>query len=227
MKGVEYNKPKGIVFSIMSDGKFHTTVPDHTPGAIIREYETTSGAKGVKYEHIADAISGTISNISLFESEYGKQIVISLDQGEDLKTIYLSTNSPFGEDFMKKLPNIKPDKPVRLVPFAIENENKKVRKGITIYQGDPTGDKNQPPKISDYYHTKDGDKILSINGYPAITGDTTSWDSDDWKLYFMQARKFLIEQTQKYPLYNKNIVENKMDYPTAESEGIDPNSVPF
>lgn len=226
MTEVKFTKERGRIFTVLSDGKFHTKVTPETEGAIMREFETSDGKKGTKYELVAESITCFINDIGIYDGDYGKQIRLSI--GENNKTeesIYLSANSPFGEDFMKKLPNIKPDLEVTFTPFAFEDDGGKSRKGLTIYQN--------KEKIQDFYHKKEGDNKIAINGYPEIPANV-DWDSDDWKLYYAQARKFLIEELKKNPMYNKDL--NKFDTPKNQiaNTGIEyptndtsPEDVPF
>ena len=229
---VETKKNRGTLYTVLADGKFHTEVSPEAPGAIRREFETSDKKKGVKYEHVANSITGHIIEISLFESNFGKQIIISLGDGTvpDV-SVYLSTQTQFGEDFMKKLPNINPDKNITLTPYSFEDEKTgKPRKGLTIYQNDGMEDR----KIPDYYKRKEEgtDRIVSVNGYPEIPAEAENWQTDDWKLFYLQARKFLLEQVQKSPLYNRMVKNNPMkqsdastvDYPQEE---INPDDIPF
>ena len=81
---IKYSQPRGTFFNVLSDGKFHTTVPEGTEGAVKREYETSDGKKGVKNELVADSISGVISNISVWDGDYGKSIQITIGElGKD------------------------------------------------------------------------------------------------------------------------------------------------
>lgn len=212
---IEYTKQQATYYSVLSDGKFHTTVTESTPGAVKREYETKDGKKGSKWELLAQAISGKITNLSLYEGDYGKYLQISLGD----VVISLSTASNFGEDFMKKLPNIDLDKEVKLAPYSFEDEEtKRVKKGITIYQ--------DGKKIQDYYHVKEGEKYVEANGYPKIPAKSKDWDTDDWKMFFMQARKFLIGEVEKNKLFNAIKTEGStgIDYPT---DSIKPDDIPF
>jgi hypothetical protein len=214
MTQIEYARPQGTYYSVLADGKFHTAVTEGTEGSVRREYETSDGKKGVKHELIAQAISGKITNIALYESEFGKNIQIFF--GDDV-IVSLSTSSNFGEDFMKKLPNINLDKEVKLAPYSFEDaETKKNKRGITVYQDNV--------KITDYYHVKDGDTWTETNGYPKIPAKSKNWSKDEWKLYFMNARIFLTEELQKNKLFNAVKVDSELEYP---KEDIKPEEIPF
>jgi hypothetical protein len=213
---VEYSQPKGTYYSVLSDGKFHTTVEKDTPGAVLREYETSDGKKGSKHELVAQSITGKITNVSIYDGDFGKSVQVTL--GDNELILALSTNSNFGEDMMKKLPNIDVTKDVKFSPYSFEDEKGKKRKGLTIYQ-----DGN---KIADYYHEKKGDKIVEINGYPKVPKESKDWDKDQWKLYFATARIFLTKEVEKNAMYNKATLatSNSVEYP---KDTISPDDIGF
>ena len=232
---VEYNKEKGTIFSVLADGKFRTEVPEGTEGAVKREYETSDGTKGSKIELVAGSISGMILDIGIYEGDFGKQLQLGLgENGTVDTTVFLSCQSPFGEDFMKKLPNIDVTREVKLAPFSFKDDtNGKFRKGITIYQKE---EGKEAVKIADYYHSKVEDKIIAQNGYPEVPAEAKNWDSEDWKLYFGGARKFLLEQVKKHALYGKKVevtntprvgastTSTGIEYPKEE---ISPDDIPW
>jgi len=219
-KGLEPKKDVGVEVSILSDGTFRTQVPPTTAGAVVRNYETSDGKKGTKYELVYRAVVGTVKAFDIFESDFGKSVIVTLDEGEELKTVYFNMNSNFGTDFLKKLPNLDLSKPVRFIPYAFEDEKtNKPKKGLTLMQDDV--------KIADAYRTKEGDKWVHKNGFPVPEGDTGGYDSDDWKLYFLGVKKFLLTELAKHPLYKKIPAEPSIAYPTAEKEGVNVDEIPF
>lgn len=219
MANIGYSAEKAKFFSVLADGKFHHSVPEGTPNAVKREYETSDGKKGFKWDIIADSIEGTMSSISTRDGDFGKQLHIAFapdEKGTEPVVISLNVASNFAEDFLKKLPNINVDKPVKLVPYSFEDEKGKNKRGITVYQEDK--------KLQSYYHevkkSKDGkEKIVAINDYPEIPKEAKEWESDDWKVFFVQARKFLLKQLEKHPLYNLAYLkstEGQVEYPKSE-----------
>jgi len=194
-----------------SDGTLRLVVPEGTEGAKFREYEykdskTGETVKGSKWELIFKSLSGKITNIQQYDGDYGMNLMVTLtyDGGED--TISIGTATPFGEDFMKKLPNIKLEEFVTFSPFAFTDDNGKMRKGISITQGDE--------KIKNFFY--DAEKKKNLNKYPNPDGKVDEYTKDDWKIYFMQARKFLIKYTEEnfLPLYAH--LTRVKDEPAAE-----------
>lgn len=186
--GREEGRPKLPIMSILSsDGTLRLSVPEGTEGAVRREYESSDGKKGVKYELVFKSLSGKITNIEEYEGDYGISLLVTFtyDGGEDI--IAFSTSTPYGEDFMKKLPNINLDEFVTIQPYSFTDDSGKLRKGVSIKQGDE--------KIQNFFVEKDGDNYKNLHGYPEPQGDEKS--SDDWKVYFLQCRKFLLNYTRE------------------------------
>jgi len=215
---ISYAKNRSPYYSVLSDGKFHTEATEGAEGSVKREYETSDGKKGVKNEFIVESIQGKMISLNVHESDYGKMIQVTLGDEKEKIIISLNSASSFGEDFMKKLPLIDVTKEVKLVPYSFEDELGKKRKGVTIYQDDE--------KILSNYGSKVGEKYVVTNGYPAIPEGSDKFDTDDWKMYFMTARKFLLVETSKHSLYGAIAKEadKEMDYPENE---VDPKDIPF
>lgn len=204
-----------------SDGTIRLVVPEGTEGAKYREYETSDGKKGSKWELIYKSLSGKISNLQWYEGDYGTNLMVTLayDDGEGNTvedTLSLGTSTPFGEDFMKKLPNINLDEVVVLSPFSFVDEGGKNRRGISITQGDT--------KIKNFFY--DADKKKNIHKYPNPDFDIDKASKDDWKLYFMQARKFLTKYLDEHfmPRFEHRkatvttSIRNSEDYPEMTEE---------
>lgn len=171
--------------TILADGKFHQTVPAGTEGAVIRTYEDKSGVEQSKSELVFDSVTGIITKISFKDKEgLGNFIEVEIDNDGVLS---IGTSSSFGEDIMKKLPSLDLTKEVKFVPYSFEDKGKSI-KGVTVYQSGI--------KVESHYYDKVNKK--SINGCPEPEGDEKS--SDDWKMYFMKVRKFLIKEVSSLTL---------------------------
>lgn len=183
-------KPKGKFINILADGKMRLSVPEGTEGAEKREYETSDGKSGVKHELVFTELTGLITDIKFWEGDYGKLIQVTVVDGEEEPVILsISASQNFGEDLMKKLPNVDLKKEVKLVPFSFEDDKKKKHRGITIYQSDI--------KVENFYRDEDAKK--NINGYP----NPKAFKKDEkisktyWRKFFSEANEFLIEDTCK------------------------------
>lgn len=209
------DKPKGRFISILADGKFHETVAKETEGAVEREYETSSGEKGTKWELVYPEIRGFIRKVDFWTGDFGDMVQLTFgDPGEEQITISQSVAGNFGEDILKKLPSISPEKEVWIRPYAFKDETSgKDKRGVTFYQN---GD-----KVPDFFW--DGKK--KTNGFPEPEGDTAEYGTDDWKIYFLQARKFLVKYVKEnvVPKFDAEIqYEPTTEYPSENSEEMKP-----
>lgn len=195
------NKSNDKFVSILSDATMRLVVPEGTEGAVKRDYETSDGKTGTKHELVFTELSGFIKEISFYDGDFGKLIQLKVEDGDEEPVVLsLGTATNFGEDIMKKLPNIDLEKRVTLSPYSFEDkETKKNHRGISIKQDDQ--------KIESFYYDKA--KKKNINGYPDTKFKSKKVSSDDWKLYFLNARVFLIEDiTKRFKIVEKTGKDN-------------------
>jgi hypothetical protein len=169
---------KDYVSILGSDASLRQVVPEGTEGSVVREYETSKGEKGTKIEKVYQFIEGMITNIAFHESDFGKLLQIDIDG----LTLSVSTDQAYGEDIMKKLPNIDLSKSVKFIPYCMTTEKGKTKKGVTIMQGEV--------KIENYFFDKE--TKTNLHDFPAIPEATLKAnDKDLWKIHFITVRKFL------------------------------------
>lgn len=174
--------------SVLADGNFHVAVPEGTEGAKIRKYKTSDGTEGTKTELVFSELIGKITKVNFRDGDYGRQLQITVVDGDNKPVILsISTSSNYGEDMMKKLLNVDLEKPVKIVPYSFVDEKKKNKKGITIWQGEQ--------KLKNYFYDEEKKEI--INGYPEPKKLKKPLSKDQWKLYFAEAREFLVEEVSK------------------------------
>jgi hypothetical protein len=168
-----------------SDGKFRLTGPEGTAGSVKREYEDSAGVKGVKNELVFDKLSGKITNVAFHDGKFGKSLQITLTDEVGPMVISLNTATNFGEDAMKKLPNIDRSKVVSFNPYAFTDDKGKLRKGISIVQ--------DGQKITNYFYDEVEKKNLHGFPTPKVKKTGKPYSKDDWKVYFIEARQFLVD----------------------------------
>lgn len=181
-------KTDSIYVSILADGMLHVPSAEGVEGAVRRDYETSTGEKGTKWEHVFSELTGKITKVTFKEGDYGLQLQVTFED-EGNKPIVLSVNaqSNFGEDIMKKLPNIDMEKAVKVVPYSFKDEKGKQKRGVTIYQDEQ--------KIQSFYYDPKTKKTL--HGYPVAKipkvkkGEKVP--TSFWKLFYLQANAFLVE----------------------------------
>lgn len=204
-------------FQVGANGDIRLTVPEGTEGAVRREYEDreTKEVK-VKHELIYSEIDGMIGDITIMTGKFGDNLIVPLKDvttGEVL-CLSLGVTSNFGEDFMKKMPSIDYSKPVKLVPFSFTSDKGKAIKGVSVYQ--------DGEKVKNYFRDEEAKK--NINGLPEPEGDTKSYTKDDWKIYFLTTRKFLINfnKTAGYIKDKAAVAASVPLVPTDGSESVLP-----
>ncbi len=183
--------------SILADATMRVVVPEGTENAVRREYETSDGKTGVKYELVFTEISGIISKVAFFDGDFGKLLQLTFTDGDEKPlTLSVSTETNFGEDLMKKLPAIDMDNYVRLVPYSFTDENSgKTKKGVTVYQGQEENEDGEMVdiKIGNYFY--DAEKKKNLHKFPdaPVAPKGKEISKEKWKMYFMEARIFLID----------------------------------
>ena len=216
---LENTKNNNIFLTVLSDGMFHQEVPEGTPNEFKREVELKDGTKKIKNEVSFNKLTGFITNIYFADGDFGKSINVEIDREV---IVSMGTSNNFGEDFMKKVPGINLNESVVIRPYSFEDDNKKKRRGINIFQGET--------KIENFYYDKD--KKKSINGIPEMDKANKKPTKEDWIMHFMVVRKFLIEQTEKlikdfgFSSVKKSIVEEDV-ISGVEDEEIDTKDIPF
>lgn len=214
-----------IYFSVI-DGTFRVQVsPDH-PEAVAREWETNDGKKGVKYERIVHALFGVIEVIEFHEGDYGTNLNIVLDTNEDGKhpVMSLSISTPYGEGALALLPNLLKDTQYRFRPYSFMGDNGKNIRGLEITTKDEEG--KFTVKVPNFFY--DSVKKEALNGYPTPTGDTSTYNSDKWKAFYLNARIFMVDYVTKHIL-PKFLSHAKAETPEAIEypEGLNPADIPF
>lgn len=185
---------KKIRYYTIIDGSLRVQVDQNDPSAVRRDWKSADGkSSGTKWERIVNSIIGYIEDIQFYEGEYGTDINIALDKGDDgyVPVVQLKLASREGEDFLKKLPNINLLKEVKFRPFNFTDpsDGNEVR-GMSVTQEDANGEFKK--KITSFF--QDADR-KPINGYPVPEGDPENYSKDKWKIYFLQARVFLKDYT--------------------------------
>ncbi len=201
------NKTK---YFTIHDGTFRVQVPPNHPDAVERKWETKDGKSGIKYERHVRALFGRVMNISITEGDYGKNLNVYLDENEDGETPVISVKASdrYGEDMLKKLPNLK-DEEYRFLPYDMQDDKNPERrvKGVSI-TGKDEADKFTV-KLSNFFY--DSEKKENLNGFPVPTDE----DKEDWEFYFKKANKFLVKYAEEniLPKFKSLAVKPSFDYP--------------
>ena len=169
-------------YASIIQGKLKVQTDENDPEAKPREWESSDGKSGTKYEREYDNLRGIIDNIYFKDTDYGTMINIEIDK----VILSMNTANKYGSDLMRKLPGVVLEEEVNIVPWQMEKDGVK-KSGLIIYQ-----DKD---KIDDYFY--DWEKKKEKNGMPKPDKAKSKLDKDDWKMYFINVKKFLIEYITK------------------------------
>lgn len=176
---------------VLSDGFIRVKVEEGTEGAIERAYDTPSGESGTKFELVFAKLEGIIKRIGFKETEFGKFLEVDVQDSKDEKATCLSLNveNSFAQDLMKKIPNIRIGERLTLVPYSMDKkETGKTKRGITVYQDNK--------KVQSFFY--DPKTKQNINGFPSVDEEKAkTYDKDDWKIYFLSVKKFLVKNTEE------------------------------
>jgi len=177
-------KSSGLYYSVI-DGTFRRRVDEGTPGATRRDYEKSDGTPAVKWEMVVDSLTGKVEDMGIFDGDFGRTLNITLDANADgvNPKLQFSVENNYGEDLLKKFPNVDFSKEVTFRPFAFTDQSsgREIR-GVEVRQGDV--------KHKNYFW--DAEKKEALHGLPTPEGDLNGFTKDDWKIHFMTVRKFLI-----------------------------------
>ena len=64
-----------------------------------------------------------------------------------------------------------------------------------------------------------------MHGFPKPKGDTEAYDTNDWKIFFLEARKFLVGETEK--LIAEKFPAKAAEAETHPEDEIAPEKIPF
>jgi len=121
-----------LTYLSVSDGNLvrqHKTANDRTTERV------TKTGKLVFEERFKD-LTGNITNVNTRENDYGKQWQLTFQDGADTYIVSMPYSSRYASSFLKALPNINIEEPLRFMPWAMKDKNdvSKTVTGITMYQ---------------------------------------------------------------------------------------------
>lgn len=155
-----------------------------------REYETSDGKTGEKWELKFSSFTGFITDVKFFDGDFGTNVLIDLkDEDDNEYTLAISASSNFGEQFMLKLPNLDLTKEVLIKPYSFpdkKNAGKRIR-GLKLVQDDES--------ITDYFTEYDEEKktYTPLHGLPVPNPKKMPKNSEQWMLFFGTRRQWLMD----------------------------------
>jgi len=222
------------LFITIAEGALRQSVPEGTPDAQKRTWQA-GGKSGVKNELVYNAVVGMITDVTFYDGEHeGKKfqtlnIQLDAEEGAPAPVISAGIDTKYAGDLMKKLPNVNFDEEVRIRPFSyIPNGKEKPTTGVELMQRDPvTG--NFTKKVESFFDSYDeqAKKFISKNGLPTPQGDVTRYVSDDWKIYFLQVKRFLVDYTKENISARFQVANLPKPVEYDKTNGMNPDDIPF
>ena len=210
--GLEKREDFTTFASIIADGTIRVKTGEGNPDAVKREYKTSSGEEGVKYELVYNNLKGIIKSIEFRDGDYGQQMLIVVDG----VTLAVNTDSAWGRDIMSKLPLVDLTKEVNFVPYSFEDKGGKNRKGVSVYQVDENGD---PLKLGNFFYDEETKETNKFD-YPQVPKEFKEMKKDDWKIYYLTVKNFLVDyiETNIAPQLAGGIDVDNVDFGDTKEE---------
>jgi hypothetical protein len=184
-------------YPIIANGKVRIPALEGAEGAETRKWEK-DGKSGVKHEYVYDFIRGYITGMYIEDNkEYGTSYRITIEDGLDTYILSLKTDSRYGTTLISRLPLVKTDQEVLIVPYHIQNEGKKFpTTGVSVYQGPNsnmfTGDYNavniKEERVENFF-----DK--GANGCPYLKEEVSP---NRFKMHKLEVIEFLEDYAQNH-----------------------------
>jgi DNA-binding TFAR19-related protein (PDSD5 family) len=162
-----------IYLSIIN-GKFAQKVEEGTANAVSRKNKK----EAIVHELLHDKASGMIQEVKIEKNDFGKQLVIVMNDLGELYIITIPVESKYFDSFCSKIGNADLSMEIEIVPYSFQPKDKDGKRvGINLYQGG---------KKLNYYFSKEEPK-----GKPFPEKD--GLDEDEWKMYKIKERKFFCD----------------------------------
>jgi hypothetical protein len=188
-------------------GNIVQEVDKDNPDARKREYETSDGKKGVKYELVYMNWTGKIIDISFKETTFGEICNVKMEDA----TLSMPVTGRYFQDFACKVFNADLSQPVTLHPYDIETDTGR-KTGISFQQN---GD-----KLSNYFY--DFDKKEKLHGFPEVD-KKKSEKKTYWKIYFIEVQEFLTEKLKE--LAQTSFIVRPVEAEADQTEPLKDNEI--
>lgn len=177
----------GTIYLSVSNGKLVQQVKQATTDSIERVNKTGKVVHEVFYKELI----GFISSIDTKENDYGKQWQVVFTDGDDRYMVQMPYSGRYSSSFLKALPNIDKAKPVKFMPWEMQDRNDANKKvtGVTMYQEDGNGWVKVPS-----YYTKEEPNGLPEMKQVKVKGKLT-WDDHDMITFLEEMAKDWVKQS--------------------------------
>ena len=194
----------------ISAGAIRKTAREDDPESKVRTIKNDDGSKRDIWEIVKGSIEGVIDGVELVDGNFGRQLMITINDGIDQFKLQLPWDSSYTRTFLERLPNVDLSKDVEIVPYSFKTEQGKPRSGVNIYQ--------DGKKIMSWVKKYDADgKFMEwIDGFPHFTD---GMDKDDFKIVGARQMKWFKENiVDVYPFF-EGTTEGAVEGADDEDDG--------
>lgn len=176
--GFSNSKSERTTFANIVNGKFAIKANQDNPNAVARVNKKNETV----YEILHDKLEAKIVSMKIEKDDYGKKLVIELEEAADRYTLTLPVESKFFDHFCAKIGNVDRSQLVTIAPYSFVPRGEAQKKsGLNFYQNGV--------KVEYYFTDKD------TKGKPMPA--SAKLDEDEWKIFKMQERKFYCDYISK------------------------------
>lgn len=142
------------------------------------------------HELVYPWVKGVLDDVQFrTHEEYGNSWLVFVKDGQESYCLQLKEDSRYGGDFLRKLPNLHKGKIYTFTPYEMIRDGE-TKSGLSIKD-------DAENKIQSYYTKyEEGKETEYLHGFPKFTGDPK--DKDEYKIYRLQATKFLRTKAQEH-----------------------------
>lgn len=175
--GLTTSNSERTTFLNIIEGKITKKTNQENPQAVAR----VNKKNVTVYEQQYDKLEAKIVSMKIEKDDYGKKLVIELEEAADRYTLTLPVESKFFDHFCAKIGNVDRTQLVTIAPYSFVPKGEAQKKsGLNFYQNGV--------KVEYYFTEKDA------KGKPM---PAAKLDEDEWKIFKMQERKFYCEYITK------------------------------
>lgn len=176
--GLSTSNSERTTFLNIIEGKITKKTNQDNPEAVAR----VNKKNVTVYEQQYDKLEAKIVSMKIEKDDYGKKLVIELEEAADRYTLTLPVESKFFDHFCAKIGNVDRTQLVTIAPYSFVPKGEAQKKsGLNFYQNGT--------KVEYFFTEKD------TKGKPMPA--SAKLDEDEWKIFKMQERKFYCEYISK------------------------------
>lgn len=162
----------GATFLVVRSGKLAKKVTETTEGATKVISKDDDGTERTSYYKMFSAITGVITKVSMYKGNFGEEVKITIVDEEEICVLSLPLKSEYGQDFLKRFPNLPSGDEVKITPVLVDATDKddKVitnKKGEVVKRGFISVKDSEGVSIKSFYSKENplSDwKKVTING---------------------------------------------------------------